>query len=446
MVKKFVIKPWMIIVASVVVIGGVSLFFVLNKGDESDSNPNKSSPKSKAGISTQQYKDYVTKTQEKIKKAMEAEEKCIKEKHPKTGKNYKSCEEKELAEIAKAELELLKEEEKVKEEKKGKTPLMTPAKLKALRIKAQRKAKQLVSRKRMASRPQGCAKVNKKGGCAQCEKGLFIDESGDCHGSTAECNYPFHMEHHDPKKKISQLISNEMGETLIPSGKARCVCPHIHTGTGTMHKFTNGVCQRMVKTKEGKLVYKNFSEEGDVPYYATNEDKKNAVNDKKLHPDFLEDPNFYQEEDEEEEDDEEEEEKEEEEEAKDWQGNKISWYKPDFSIKRDMPVDSSNKQVANEKIIKELKKKGVVQGKFYKKNGDKIEETTFSDKDPSVFYINGPSSDDKDCNGWCYGGLCHPNDKVPNKNIGRYCGGSGWFAQKKAVTKSNFVITPECVF
>ena len=54
--------------------------------------------------------------------------------------------------------------------------------------------------------------------------------------------------------------------------------------------------KRRVKTKDGKLVYKNFSEKGDVPYYATNEDKQNAVNDKKLHPDFLKDHNFYQEE------------------------------------------------------------------------------------------------------------------------------------------------------
>ena len=104
------------------------------------------------------------------------------------------------------------------------------------------------------------------------------------------------MEHHDPENKISQLISNEMAEKLIPTGKARCVCPHINTRTGTMHKLTNGICQRRVKTKDGKLVYKNFSEKGDVPYYATNEDKKNAVNDKKLHPDFLKDHNFYQEE------------------------------------------------------------------------------------------------------------------------------------------------------
>lgn len=289
MVKKFVIKPWMIIVASVVVIGGVALFFVLNKGDESDSKPtpNKSSLKSKAGI----YQDYVTKTQEKIKKAQEAEEQCKKEKHPKTGKNYKSCEEKEEAEAVDEEVE----KEKVKEEKKTKKP-MTPARLKVLRRKAQQKAKQLVFKKRMTSRPQGCAKVNKKGECVKCEKGLFIDESGDCHGSTAECNYPFHMEHHDSKKKISQLISNEMAEKLIPTGKARCVCPHIHTGTNTMHKLTNGVCQRRVKTKEGKLVYKNVSGEGDVPYYATNEDKLKAVNSKKLHPDFLKDPNFYQEE------------------------------------------------------------------------------------------------------------------------------------------------------
>lgn len=371
MVKKFVIKPWMIIVASVVVIGGVTLFFVLNKGDESDSNktPNKSSPKSKAGISTQQYKDYVTKTQEKIKKAMEAEEKCKKEKHPKTGKNYKSCEEKELAEIEKAELKLLEEEEKVKEEKKGKKPKpMTQAKLNALRRKAQQKAKQLVLKKRMASRPQGCAKVNKKGGCAQCEKGLFIDESGDCHGSTAECNYPFHMEHHDPKKKISHLISNEMAETIIPSGKARCVCPHIHTGTGTMHKLTNGICQRMVKTKKGKLVYKNFSEEGDVPYYATNEVKKKAVNDKKLHPDFLEDPNFYQEE-------------EEEEVAKDYKGNVIEW-------KRELlPIQPRGFADAKKDITNEQKQQ-------------------LAERNKQI-------------------------DKV---------------VTQKAVTKSNFVITPECVF
>lgn len=81
----------------------------------------------------------------------------------------------------------------------------------------------------MASRPQGCAKVGKKGECTQCEKRLFIDESGDCHGSSAECNYPFHMEHRDPEKKIRQLISNEMAEKLIPTGKARCVYAHTFT-------------------------------------------------------------------------------------------------------------------------------------------------------------------------------------------------------------------------
>lgn len=81
------------------------------------------------------------------------------------------------------------------------------------------------------------------------------------------------------------------------------ICPHIHTDTGTIHKLTNGICQRRVKTKEGKLVYKNFSEEGDVPYYATDEDKLNASNDGILHPDFLKDHNFYQEEKNEPEDD-----------------------------------------------------------------------------------------------------------------------------------------------
>lgn len=398
MVKKFVIKPWMIIVASVVVIGGVSLFFVLNKGDESDSNQTltKSSPKTKASFSPQQYKDYVTKTQEKIKKAQEAEEQCRKEKHPKTGKNYKSCEEKELAEIAKAELESLKEEEKVKEEKKGKKPKpMTPARLNALRRKAQQKAKKLVLKKRMASRPQGCAKVNKKGECAQCEQRLFIDESGDCHGSPNECNDPFHMQHHDPEKKISQLISNSQAETLIPSGKARCVCPHINTRSGFMYKKDkNGVCQRRVKTKEGKLVYKNFSEEGDVPYYATNEDKKKAFNDGILHPDFLKDTNFYQEEEEEDE---------------------------------DVP-------------------------KFYKmKDGQQV-ETDKNDKDPSVFYYV-----DSDI-------TCFPNDPAKEGKQSSLCasnlsGGVQDLTEeqkqklaetkkdiKKVVTKSNFVITPECVF
>lgn len=303
MVKKFAIKPWMIIVASVVVIGGVALFFVLNKGDDKSTPTDKSSESVKKSFTPQQYNEYVTKTQEKIKKAQEAEEQCKQEKHPKTGKNYKSCEEKELAEIAKAELELLKEEEKVKEEKeekKGKKPKpMTPARLEALRKKAQQKAKRVVLKNRI-NRIPGCAKANKKG-CVKCKQGLFIDESGDCHGSPNECNYPFHMEHHDPKNKISQLVSNEMAETLIPSGKARCVCPHINTRTGTMHKLTNGVCQRRVKTKEGQLVYKNSSEEGDVPYYATNADKKKAFNDKKLHPDFKKDSGFYQEEEEEEE-------------------------------------------------------------------------------------------------------------------------------------------------
>ena len=297
MVKKFAIKPWMIIVASVVVIGGVALFFVLNKGDDKSTPTDKSNESVKKSFSPQQYNEYVTKTQEKIKKAQEAEEQCKKEKHPKTGKNYKSCEEKEEAEAVDEEVE----KEKVKEEKKTKKP-MTPARLKVLRRKAQQKAKQLVLKKRMASRPQGCKKVNKKGECVKCNPGLFIDESGDCHGSPNECNYPFHMEHHDTKKKISQLISNEMAEQLIRKGEARCVCPHIHTGTGTMHKLTNGICQRRVKTKDGQLVYKNSSEEGDVPYYATNADKKKAFNDKKLHPDFKKDSGFYQEEEEEDED------------------------------------------------------------------------------------------------------------------------------------------------
>ena len=415
MVKKFVIKPWMIIVASVVVIGGVSLFFVLNKGDDgTNPTPNKSSPKSKASFSPQQYNEYVTKTQEKIKKAQEAEEQCKKEKHPKTGKNYKSCEEKELAEIAKAELESLKEEEKEKEEKEGKKPKpMTPARLEALRRKAQQKAKRVVLENRI-NRIPGCAKANKKG-CVKCNQGLFIDESGDCHGSPAECNHPLHMEHHDPENKISHLlVSNEMAETLIPKGTARCVCPHINTRTHTMHKSKNGICQTRYKTKDGKLVYKNFSEDGDVPYYATNSDKQQAVNDKKLHPDFLKDSEFYQDEEEDEDEDE-----------------------------------------GNENVPK-----------FYKmKDGQQV-ETDKNDKDPSVFYYVGS------------GITCFPHDPAKEGKQSSLCSSnlSGGFinmdkkditneqkqqlAEKKKVvqqlaerkkvvnvkTKDNFVITPDCVF
>lgn len=505
MVKKFVIKPWMIIVASVVVIGGVSLFFVLNKGDDgTNPTPNKSSPKSKASFSPQQYNEYVTKTQEKIKKAQEAEEQCKKEKHPKTGKNYKSCEEKELAEIAKAELESLKEEEKEKEEKEGKKPKpMTPARLEALRRKAQQKAKRVVLENRI-NRIPGCAKANKKG-CVKCKQGLFIDESGDCHGSPAECNHPLHMEHHDPENKISHLlVSNEMAETLIPKGTARCVCPHINTRTHTMHKSKNGICQTRYKTKDGKLVYKNFSEDGDVPYYATNSDKQQAVNDKKLHPDFLKDSKFYQEEGGDnlslpqdgsffkivdgkivktEKTDKDKtlsyyagggvfcypndpdknsnkalctsnlsggfigtDKKVVTQKAKDYKGNVIEWEKDDplSAWNRGDQIRSREEQKYAEEINDMMKNKGVVEGKFYKKVGDKIINTNFGDKDKSVFYINA-------------GGLCYPNEGE-DKNASRFCDTSGsWFkddptkssldsSNLSGVTKDNFVITPDCVF
>jgi hypothetical protein len=457
MVKKFVIKPWMIIVVSVVVIGGVALFFVLNKGDDKSTPTDKSNESVKKSFSPQQYNDYVTKTQEKIKKAQKAEAVCKQQTNPKTGKNYKSCEEKELAEAVDEEVE----KEKEKEEKKTKKP-MTPARFKVLRKKYMNKAKQLVSNKRKKSIPY-CKAGGKKGdtnqngykmmgyGCKECEPGYFLDEDGKCHGSAAECNDPRHIA--DEKGK---LIHDDMADKLLKEKKQKlkCICAHIHPGANSsMYRYKDGICQRKFKTEKG-LEFKDFFKGGYKDVYASNEEKKKAVNDKKLHRDFLNDPNFYQEEGEKDE------------EAKDWQGNKIIWYKPDFTIKRDMSV-YSDEEAANAKIIKELKKKGVVQGKFYKKNGDKIKETTFSDKDKSVFYINGPSIGDKDCNGWCHGGLCHPNDKVSNKNIGRYCGGSGWFAEsnvkdltneqkqqlakrnkaiEKVFTKSNFVITPECVF
>ena len=339
----------------VIVTGGIFLSFLLNKGDDKSTPTDKSSQSVNKSFSPQQYNDYVTNTQKKIRTAQEAEEECKQEKNPKTGKNYKSCEEKEEAEAVDEEVE----KEKVKEEKKsGKQ--VSAVRLNALRKKAQQKAKQLVSTNRMASRPQGCAKVNKKGECVKCETGLFIDESGDCHGSTAECNYPFHMEHHDPEKKKRQLISNEMAEKLIPTGKARCVCPHIHTDTGTMHKLTNGICQRRVKTKEGKLVYKNFSEEGDVPYYATNEDKLNASNDGILHPDFLKDHNFYQEEEEEE-------------------------NEPEDEANLSLPMDGSFFKVVDRKIVKTKK----------------------TDKDKSLSHYAGS------------GVFCYPND--PKKNTSSLC-------------------------
>ena len=53
MVKKFAIKPWMIIVASVVVIGGVALFFVLNKGDDNSTPTDKSNESVKKSIVTE---------------------------------------------------------------------------------------------------------------------------------------------------------------------------------------------------------------------------------------------------------------------------------------------------------------------------------------------------------------------------------------------------------
>ena len=292
-------KPWIIVVSLLVFgIGCLFLYYIFkNKGDDKSTPTDKSSQSVNKSFSPQKYNEYVKNTQKKIKTAQEAEEVCKQEKNPKTGQNYKSCEEKEEAEAVDEEVK----KEKVKEEKKSGKPV-SAVRLNALRKKAQQKAKQLVSKKRVASRPQGCAKVGKKGECVKCETGLFIDESGNCHGSTAECNLPFHMELHDPEKKISQLISNEMAEKLIPTGKVRCVCPHINTLSGFMYKKDkNGVCQRRVKTKDGNLVYKNFPEKGDVSYYATYEDKLNASNDGILHPDFLENPNFYQEEEDEEE-------------------------------------------------------------------------------------------------------------------------------------------------
>lgn len=296
MVKKFVVKPWMIVVASVVVIGGVTLFFVLNKGDNgTKSTPtDKSSPSVKKSFTPTQYSDYIKITKEKIKKAEEAEEQCKREKHPTEERNYKSCEDKELAEIAKAELELLEEKEKIKEEKEGKKPKpLTPARLKVLRKKAQQRANQVILKKRMDRIP-GCAKVNKKGGCAQCEKGLFIDESGKCQGSSSECNDPYHIAQMVDKK--IQLIPDEIADELLQKGKdVKCVCPEIHPGAqGSMYKYKDGVCQRKFKTKNG-FEYKDSFEEGDEDVYASNKEKKNAFNKGILHPDFKEGP-FYQEE------------------------------------------------------------------------------------------------------------------------------------------------------
>ena len=76
MVKKFVIKPWMIVVASVVIIGGVVLFFVLNKGDDSTkSTPTDKSSEFNKGPQTK--KALFKKIEQKITKAKEAQQKTV---------------------------------------------------------------------------------------------------------------------------------------------------------------------------------------------------------------------------------------------------------------------------------------------------------------------------------------------------------------------------------
>lgn len=411
MVKKFVIKPWMIIVASVVVIGGVSLFFVLNK------NPtdNKSSPSvnKKSYISPQEHNDYWRETNKKREEAKEAEEQCKQEDHPTEKKRkYKSCDEKEEVEAEDEEVE----KEKVKEEQKTKKP-MTQSRLKALRKKYQRQAKQLVSNKRRKGIPH-CAAGGKKGdtnqngykmmkyGCKECEKGYFLDEDGKCQSSAAECNDPRHI-----ADENGQLITDDMADKLLKEKKQKlkCICPHIHpSAQGTMYRYKDGMCQRKFKTKTG-FRYKDSFKKGYEDVYATNEEKKKAVNDKKLHPDFLKDSNFYQEEGEV---------------AKDYKGNVIEWEKDirmESAWNRGDKTRSREEQKYAKEINDMMKNNGVVEGKFYKKVGDKIINTNFGDKDKSVFYINA-------------GGLCYPN-KGKDKNISRFCGNnSGWFnddAEKK---------------
>ena len=534
MVKKFVIKPWMIIVASVVVIGGVALFFVLNK------NPtdNKSSPSvnKKSYISPQDHNDYWSKTNKKREEATNAEEQCKQEDHPTEERKYKSCDEKEEVEAADEEVE----KEKVKEEKKTKKP-MTQSRLKALRKKYQKQAKKLVSTKRRKGIPY-CAAGGKKGdtnqngykmmkyGCKECEDGHFLDEDGKCQSSAAECNDPRHI-----ADENGQLITDDMADKLLKEEKGdkkqklKCICPHIHpSAQGSMYQYKDGICQRRVKTKDGKtkdgktkdgnLVYKNFLEEGDVPYYATNEQKKKAFKNGILHPDFLKDPNFYQEQEEgknnlslpmdgsffkivdgkivktEKTDkdktlsyyagvgvfcypndpdknsnkalctsnlsgvsgvidtDNQDLTKKQQidkvqkaftkdnlkptseiQEARDYKGNVIKWDKND-PFSRGNNILSREDSKYTEEINDMMKNKGVVEGKFYKKVDNQIKETKFSDTHESVFYINA-------------GRLCYPN-KGADKNVSRFCGNT-WFNKdtgEKVVTKSNFVITPECVF
>ena len=434
MVKKFAIKPWMIIVASVVVIGGVALFFVLNKGDDKSTPTDKSSESvnKKSYISPQEHNDYWRKTKKKREEAMEAEakaqEECRKGKHPKTKKKYKNCEEKDAAEVATGGEKAV---EKTKQDAKKKP--LTTRELNNIRRKAQRMARQQILKRRIKGIPH-CAAGGKKGdtnqngykmmknGCKECEKGYFLDEDGKCQRSAAECNDPRHIA--DEK---GTLITDDMADKLLlKEEKLKCICPHIHpSAQGTMYRYKDGMCHRKFKTKNG-FEYKDSFKKGYEDVYASNEEKKKAVNDKKLHSDFLKDPNFYQEEGEKDE------------EAKDYKGNVIEWEKDVIGSawNRGDQIRSREEQKYAEKI-NDMMKNGVVEGKFYKKVDDNIINTNFGDKDKSVFYINA-------------GGLCYPNEGE-DKNASRFCDTSGSFFgkfadSKKAVTKSNFVITPECVF
>ena len=264
---KFVIKPWMIITASVVVIGGVTAFIVLNNqetgaaGAAGASNP---IGIMKAPPSTGEYKTYVAKTK-LYKKKIKAEEKKLEEEAKKEAKK--------------------KVIEKNKERKKqGKKP-MTPKQARTFnRQHAQKYIRQHKNRDYCITHD------SKTGRCTECEAGYLRDEDWKCHGKgSGECNHPHHYADKDGRVLADVDDKDKKAEM--------CKCPAIHLQSGTIHQMKDGVCSTLYRSNKDpkktmiigpkEIGNPNIYNDYTMPVYATFADHEEAVKSGEIHPDVL---------------------------------------------------------------------------------------------------------------------------------------------------------------
>ena len=258
MTKKFVIKPWVIIIISVVVIGGVTAFLVLNKGKESPKASSSSDDAGKRqfiGATPEQLKKYDEEVAQTRAEA-EAREKKVEEAIAERKAAIKSGDKDEIEkankaintarETARAAREKVPTDESAlyKTGKKG-------GKHRHLTVDALKKQRRssLKTRKQqgMLGIPH-CAKPGKKGdkhcggyrmpknGCLECEAGYFSDEDGKCHGrGSGECNHPYLLA--DESGKILGHEDNQKG--------ACCVCASLNTEDGFKYTETvTGDCKK----------------------------------------------------------------------------------------------------------------------------------------------------------------------------------------------------------